>query len=142
MVAASRQGKSRAEVPQWYGVPLDLAHLAGGSVNLAVGIEGPAGAWVRVWGDYPAEPGARVLEAPAIHSRIQGQDDSFQKFVATGHGRIWRRHALASTGTAARIERDGTSVTDDLSDALGRQTGAFRLRVLIFSGSGELLALF
>jgi hypothetical protein len=142
MVAASRQGKSRAEVPQWYGLPLDLAQLSGGSVDLAVGIDGPAGAWLRLWGDYAPEPGGRVLEAPAVHSRIQGQDDSFQKFVATGHGRIWRRHPLTSTATEARIERGGMSVTGDLSDAFGRQTGAFRLRVLIFSAGGELLTIF
>ena len=142
MVAASRQGKSRAEVPQWYGLPLDVALLEGGSVDLAFGVEGPSGSWIRVWGDFATAPGARVLEAPAVHSRIQGQDDSFQKFVATGHGRLWRRYPLASVGTAARLERAGTHETDDLSAAPGRQTGAFRLRVLIFSSSGDLLAIF
>ncbi|HET7772141.1 MAG TPA: hypothetical protein VFN74_25435, partial [Chloroflexota bacterium] len=142
MLAASRQGKTRAEVPQWYGVPLDATVLSGGSVDLAVGVDGPPDTWIRLWGDFAPETGARTLEAPAVHSRIQGQDDSFQKFVATGHGRIWRRHALTSTGTSARLERGGTSVTDDLSDALGRQTGAFRMRVLIFSGRGELLTIF
>ena len=142
MVAASRQGKVRAEVPQWYGLSLDVTLLSAGSVDLSVGLEGPTDAWIRMWGDYEPLPGARVLEAPAVHSRIQGQDDSFQKFVATGHGRIWRRYALTSTSTIARLERGGVSVSNDLSDSLGRQSGAFRIRVLVFSGSGELLAVF
>ena len=142
MVAASRQGRARADVPQWYGTPLDLSALAGGSVELRLGLEGAPETWVRLWGDYVPSSAERALEAPAIHSRIQGQDDSFQKFVATGHGRLWRRVPLASASTSASRERSGVRIADDLSDSLGRQTGAFRMRVLIFSSSGELLAIF
>jgi len=142
MVAASRQGKARADVPQWYGVPLDVGALTGGSVELSLSVDGPPDTWVRLWGDYPPAPGQRVIEAPAVHSRIQGQDDSFQKFVATGHSRLWRRFPLASVATAASRQLPAGGWLDDLSDQIGRQRGEFRLRVLIFTASGELLAIF
>ena len=141
MVTASQQGKVRADVPQWYGVPLDSTALAGGSVELRLSIEGAAGAWLRLWGDYPSEPGRRVLEAPSIYSRIQGQDDSFHKFVATGHPRLWRRFPLASSEARARLEVAGGALNDDLSASPGRQSGEFRMRVLVLGSAGDLLAL-
>jgi len=140
MVTASQQGKVRAEVPQWYGIPLDAAALAGGSVELRLSLEGAPDAWLRLWGDYPPEPGQRVLEAPSIYSRIQGQDDSFHKFVATGHPRLWRRFPLASPESHARLEAAGGAVSDDLSTSPGRQSGEFRLRVLLLGAAGDLLA--
>jgi hypothetical protein len=99
---------------------------------------------VRVWGDYrsPMPGGRRIYEGPAFHSRIHGADDSFHKFVATGHSRLWRRVALDSVGAEAALARDGAPQTDDLSDAWGRQTGEYRIRVLVFGPTGELLAAF
>jgi hypothetical protein len=140
MVTARLQGKARADVPQWYGVPVEIGALAGGAVDVGVTLDGPGDAWIRVWGDYPPAPGRRVLEAPSIHSRIQGQDDSFHKLVSTGHPRLWRRFPLTSAATIARIETAAGARSDDLSPAPGRQTGELRLRLVIFGPAGDLLA--
>jgi hypothetical protein len=148
MVTASQQGKARADVPQWYGVPVDVADLRRRLVDIEIALRrdpeavenGPA--WVRVWGDYPSGAGQRSYEGPAIHSRIHGADDSFHKFVATGHSRLWRRVTLESTAAEAALVRDGRSSTADLSGDWGRQSGEYRIRILIFGPTGDLLATF
>ncbi len=159
MVTASQQGKARADVPQWYGVPLEMEALSGGAVEIEVSLRPePAGAgreptWARIWGDYPSpapdnrreqavQVGRRMYEGPAFHSRIHGADDSFHKFVATGHSRLWRRVVLDSREATAALVRSGTAQDGDLSDADGRQTGEFRIRVLVFGPTGDLLAAF
>jgi len=147
MVAASRQGKPRAGVPQWYGVPLDFDLLRGDSLRLELTPEplpsqDASASWIRVWGDYTPAPGRRLYEGPSVYSRITGADDSFQKFVATGHPRLWRRLPLASLATTAARVTVGREIPTDLSDSPGRQTGEYRLRVLVFGPSGELAAAF
>lgn len=147
MVAASRQGKPRAGVPQWYGVPLDFDLLRGDTLRLELTPEPLPGqdasaSWIRVWGDYTPAPGRRLYEGPSVHSRITGTDDSFQKFVATGHPRLWRRLSLASPATTAARATAGRELSNDLSASPGRQTGEYRLRVLIFGPSGDLAAAF
>ncbi|MDQ3702963.1 MAG: hypothetical protein M3442_18880, partial [Chloroflexota bacterium] len=164
MDSARRQGKARADVPQWYAVPLDSAALAGGQVTVQLLAEplpgtAPEDAWVRIWGDYPnpgsrmpvrqppaessgAPDGRRVYEGPAVHSRILGADNAFHKLVATGHPMLWRRAPLASVeATGARWEDDRWR-EDDLSEAPGRQHGEYRIRLLVLDASGGLLALF
>ncbi|HEU5318661.1 MAG TPA: glycosyltransferase family 39 protein, partial [Chloroflexota bacterium] len=143
MVTARLQGKARAEVPQWYGVPLELSALSADKVDVAVTLDGAPGDWIRVWGDYyPVLRGRGYLETPSIHSRIQGQDDSFHKLVSTGHPRLWRRFELRSLSARARIESGGLMREDDLSPAVGRQTGELRLRILVFAANADLVAIF
>jgi hypothetical protein len=142
MVTARLQGKARAEVPQWYGVPLDVSVLSSPGVDVGITLDGAEGDWLRLWGDFRPQQEQRAIEAPSIHSRIQGQDDSFHKLVSTGHPRLWRRFPLTSTGASARIETGGEVRTDDLSPSIGRQTGELRLRILIFAANSDLVAIF
>lgn len=163
MDSARRQGKTRADVPQWYAVPLDTGALAGGRVTVQLLAEplpgtAPEDAWVRIWGDYPspgarlpgrvppgtpaAPPGQRVYEGPAVHSRILGADNAFHKLVATGHPMLWRRAPLASLQATGERWEDNRWRGDDLSDAPGRQLGEYRIRLLVLDASGGLVALF
>ena len=147
MDSAARQGKTRADVPQWYAVPVDVAGLGPGPVAVEVAAEAVAGEsggqpWLRVWGDYPLSTGARLYEGPAVHSRVLGADNAFHKLMATGHPLLWRRSPL--TGPRADATRGGGAgwVADDLSAAPGRQSGEYRIRLLILAANGDLLALF
>ena len=147
MDSAARQGKTRADVPQWYAVPVDVAGLGPGPVAVEVAAEAVAGEsggqpWLRVWGDYPLSTGARLYEGPAVHSRVLGADNAFHKLMATGHPLLWRRSPLA--GPRADAARGGGAgwVADDLSAAPGRQSGEYRIRLLILAANGDLLALF
>jgi hypothetical protein len=147
MDSASRQGKARADVPQWYALPLDLSLLAGGAVTVEVSAEPapgarPEDAWLRLWGDYPLADGARVYEGPAVHSRILGADNAFHKLMATGHPLLWRRAGLGSVRADGERTRGTGGQRDDLSDAPGRQSGEYRIRLLVLASNGDLLALF
>lgn len=150
MVVARQQGKSRAEVPQWYAMTVDPALLAmdmGGRVQIELDVEPLASesgldAWVRLWGDYAAAPGARTYDGPAVYSRIQGADEAFLKFTATGEYGIWRRTPLLSVRTEPARRRGAAWPDDDLSDAPGRQLGEYRIRLLVLGPGGDLVALF
>lgn len=147
MVSASRQGKTRADVPQWYAVPLEPAALVDGRVTVELLVEPMAGAegaagWIRVWGDYPMAPEARVYEGPAVHSPILGADNAFHKLVTTGHPMLWRQAVLASPRVEPAV-RQGTAWREgDLSEAAGRQVGEYRIRLLVLGPNGELVATF
>jgi hypothetical protein len=149
MDSASRQGKVRADVPQWYAVPVELSLMGAGRVTVEAAPEAapearPGEAWLRVWGDYPLRE--RVYEGPAVHSRILGADNAFHKLVATGHPMLWRRARLS--GERAVAERGGargaggTWSGGDLSEAPGRQSGEYRIRLLVLAPNGDLLALY
>jgi hypothetical protein len=101
---------------------------------------------MRLWGDYAPRPGTRVYEGPAVISRIPGQDEAFLKFIATGEYGIWRWTTLQSQQTQAAWSpgraRSGPWQSDDLSDAAGRQTGEYRIRLLVFQPNGDLAAIF
>jgi hypothetical protein len=147
MDSAARQGKTRADVPQWYAVPLDVERLGHGPVSVevtpeAVAGEPPGSAWLRVWGDYPLTSGSRMYEGPAVHSRILGADNAFHKLMATGHPLLWRRAPLDSLGAGAARRSGAGWVEADLSDAPGRQSGEYRIRLLVLAPNGDLLALF
>jgi hypothetical protein len=147
MDSAARQGKTRADVPQWYAVPVDISTLGSGPVAVEVAPEAVPGApagqpWLRVWGDYPLSNGARLYEGPAVHSRILGADNAFHKLMATGHPLLWRRTALAGPRADAARGSGAGWVADDLSAAPGRQSGEYRIRLLILAANGDLLALF
>ncbi|MBI3970107.1 MAG: glycosyltransferase family 39 protein [Chloroflexi bacterium] len=163
---ARHQGKERIEIPQWLGVPLDADLLSGNRLEIELVIEPrraggsepamaaagsrSAGGWVRVWGDYAPRPGERIYEGPAVYSRFPGADEAFLKYVATGEYGIRRWTPLDSVRSdAARRRSDlrggtagGVWQTHDLSDAPGRQTGEYRIRLLIFGPSGELVSLY
>jgi hypothetical protein len=161
MVAARNQGKARVQVPQWFAVPVDLALLADHRVEVEVAIEpfvagdgegngdqgeaapeaGRTDGWGQVWGDYPPRPGIRAYDGPAVHSRIAGADQAFLKFVATGEYGIWRWTPLRSPRTEA-ARRHAGAWQPDLSDAAGRQTGEYRIRLLVFSATGDLVDVF
>jgi 4-amino-4-deoxy-L-arabinose transferase-like glycosyltransferase len=160
MEAAWNQRRSRAEVPQWVGVPLDLTFLQSGRVDVEVAVEpvypdGAAGAagqgWLQVWGDFEPRPGARVYDGPAVHSRIPGQDEAFLKYIATGEYGIWRWTPLQSERVEAAWRGAPTAPArgavawhhDDLSPTTrGRQTGQYRIRVLVYGPNGDLGAVF
>jgi hypothetical protein len=159
MVAARNQGKTRAEVAQWIAVPVDYAALAREriDVELAITTAGDAAfpkARLTIWGDYPPRPGARLYEGPAVYSRIQGQDEAFLKYVATGEYGIWRWQTLHSVGAEAAcqncfvrshfdVPHVGEWRSDDLSaSAGGRQTGEYRIRLLVYGPNGALAAIF
>jgi hypothetical protein len=150
MDSAARQGKTRADVPQWYAVPVEVDSLRHGRVSVEVTPEAVAGAapgaaWLRVWGDFPLTSGSRLYEGPAVHSRILGADNAFHKLMATGHPLLWRRAPLDSPRAAAARRRGAGWagwVEDDLSDAPGRQSGEYRIRLLVLAPNGDLLALF
>jgi hypothetical protein len=146
---AAEQGKAPAEVPRWYAEGFDVALIAGGRADVALDVrpaEGatPANGWVRIWGDYAPRLSQRVYDGPAVYSRFQGADVAFHKFTATGQYGIWRWTPLAS----ARSEPSWRSAPDapwqeaDLSRNSGKQTGEYRIRLLILGPSGELLGLY
>jgi hypothetical protein len=145
MDSASRQGKVRADVPQWYAVPVELSLLREGRVTVEVAPEAapearPGEAWLRVWGDYPLRE--RVYEGPAVHSRILGADNAFHKLVATGHPMLWRRARLSGGPGEGARGAGGTWGGGDLSEAPGRQSGEYRIRLLVLAPNGDLLALY
>jgi hypothetical protein len=145
MDSASRQGKVRADVPQWYAVPVELSLMGAGRVTVEVAPEvapeaRPGEAWLRVWGDYPLRE--RVYEGPAVHSRILGADNAFHKLVATGHPMLWRRAPLSGGRGEGARGAGGTWSGGDLSEAPGLQSGEYRIRLLVLAPNGDLLALY
>jgi hypothetical protein len=150
MVAARNQGRARAEVPQWIAVPLDLRELAAGSVEIELSVESAESqnpgkdAALSIWGDHTPRPGVRLYEGPPAYSRIQGQDEAFLKYVATGEYGIWRWQYLRSVNVRSEV-RSGTGAwrSDDLSaSAPGRQAGEYRIRIVVYAANGDLAALF
>ncbi|HEX2516831.1 MAG TPA: hypothetical protein VH257_19150, partial [Chloroflexota bacterium] len=132
-------------VPQWYAVPVGLSLLREGRVTVEVAPEAapearPGEAWLRVWGDYPLRE--RVYEGPAVHSRILGADNAFHKLVATGHPMLWRRAPLSGGRGEGARGAGGTWSGGDLSEAPGRQSGEYRIRLLVLAPNGDLLALY
>ncbi len=77
-----------------------------------------------------------------MHSRILGADNAFHKLVATGHPMLWRRAPLASRLVEAARGEGGAWRGGDLSDQPGRQSGEYRIRLLVLDGNGGLVALF
>jgi hypothetical protein len=159
MVAARNQGKARPEVPQWVAVPLDLRELTGSALDVELEARssgmGAQQSVLWVWGDYAPRPAMRLYEGPPAYSRIQGQDEAFLKFIATGEYGIWRWQYLQSAGAdaACRCFQHAALTTperrsaerwrgDDLSAAPGRQTGEYRIRVVVYAPNGDLAALF
>lgn|GEM_PF-1512515 len=152
MVAARNQGKTRAEVPQWYTVPVD-PRLLRGQVEVELVVEphlpdgsaaGAAEPRVWLWGDYPPRPGQRLYEGPAVYSRIDGQDQAFLKYIATGEYGLWRWLGLASERAEAAWRPGVGSAwqTRDLSAAPGIQQGEYRMRLLVLGPAGNLIAAF
>jgi hypothetical protein len=158
MVAARNQGKTRAEVPQWVVVAVDPSGVAQDRLNVEVAVEpasppgppGPPGqaapagstAWARLWGDYALRPGARVYDGPALYSRIPGADEAFLKYIATGEYGIWRSTPLRSRAVEAAWRRGAGWDSADLSDLPGRQTGEYRIRLLVYGPGGDLLGVY
>jgi hypothetical protein len=159
MVAARNQGKTRAEVAQWIAVPVDYTALASQRVDVELAVLRAGGAaapkgQLTIWGDYPPRPSARLYEGPAVYSRIQGQDEAFLKYIATGEYGIWRWQTLHSAGVEAACQRCsvrsfffvsqiGQRRADDLSSSAGgRQTGEYRIRLLVYAPHGDLAAIF
>jgi hypothetical protein len=155
MVAARNQGKTRPEVAQWVAFPLDLTTLSKPELTVELSVvpapdaapEAPEGA-LRIWGDYAPRTGVRLYEGPPAYSRIQGQDEAFLKYIATGEYGIWRWQPLQSVATRATrhlaASRSDAAAWrgDDLSDAPGRQLGEYRMRIVVYAANGDLAALF
>ena len=158
MVDFSKQGiETRVAV---IAVPVDLAVLNGPVVDVELAVEpvgrAPShGARLTIWGDYPPRPGVRLYEGPPVYSRIQGQDEAFLKYIATGEYGIWRWQPLQSTSVAAarRQDHDDSPRSDsraagtewragDLSPSTGRQAGEYRIRLLVYAANGDLAAIF
>ena len=103
MDSASRQGKVRADVPQWYAVPVALSLLREGRVTVEVAPRrpgGPAGeAWLRVWGDYPLRE--RVYRGRRCSRTSWGRITRSVGCVATG------THALAPGPALGGASRSG-----------------------------------
>jgi 4-amino-4-deoxy-L-arabinose transferase-like glycosyltransferase len=148
MVAARNKGMARAEVPQWVAVPVDLDLLRTSRVEVSLTMEPrtetqPSESWLRLWGDYPARPDTRAYDGPALHSRIQGQSEAFHKFIATNEYAIWRWTPLQSLDAEAAWRPDASRVERrDLSNAPGRQTGEYRIRILVYGPNHDLVAAF
>jgi hypothetical protein len=157
MVAARNQGKTRAEVPQWIAVPVDLIAFNRTEIEVELAVapvaDRPSDGSVWIWGDYQPRPGLRLYEGPPAFSRIQGQDEAFLKYIATGEYGIWRWQMLQSPAVqAARYSSSRLGNTtpavddawraDDLSASPGRQTGEYRIRLLVYAPNGDLAAIF
>jgi hypothetical protein len=157
---ARLQEKVRADLPQWYAVPLNPTILDAGRLDIDLEaspitdamIGNPADAWIRVWGDFPAtaprtawdvvDPTAtETFEGPALFSRRAGADHSVFKYYATGDTLIWRRTPLRGKTSRPTVTRaDGTR--PDTFDATRLRDGTLRMRVVVLDPTFALVAAF
>lgn len=129
------QGREPEDLRQWFEIPIDLSLLAD-TDHIVVEVylarsSGEPGNYVDIYGDY-AWSEDRLLEGPCFG--LTAEEISMFSWVYDDEFRLDCRTPLESLESASAFFDGGRWLYEDLSPALGLQSGEFRIRLQLVVG--------
>jgi hypothetical protein len=127
LLQAQRRGTE--SVPGWRMLTLPAELIDGGALQIEMLVEdGPGGVpCVELFGDYQDDAGSYI--GPAVLSPWRAEHGSVYRYLVAGDYRMWRRTKLDAP-SQSRLGK-GDVWADDLSPAPGRQTGRYRMFLVL-----------
>jgi hypothetical protein len=126
------QRRDGAPLPAWYRVTLAAdAIVPGAPLDVVVTVEGDArgGACATLFGDYGVAR-TDAYDGPSPVSPELLRDSSLHKYLVDGEYRMRRTWSVRPVGTPS-WEAAGIESSDDLSPLPGRQSGRYRIFLLL-----------
>lgn len=142
------QGRTADNLRQWISVPVERALLvAQGSLEIAVQIEHGGGGphYVEIYGDYPFPDRKTPQKLPAFG--LGTTKTSLYKYIVDDDFRVWTdsetdgrqtwERYIPPAPTTSRFFDGQTWTEDDVSPTPGKQTGTYRIRLMLKDHAGN-----